>query len=112
LSFFSKGKGWILDKIEGLRDWWGRPLVQIRVIDRRRVHNVNLRDLPKINVEGRVLETSRRKVIELGSSHAITQPGGWLANIENNKHVECMFILKEDKSEEIILIRKPAVRVK
>ena len=81
--------------------------VEIYILDFQKAKRLNKKDLPEVNIKGVVLDSSERKVMEVGCSRAVTHPHGWIASVSNRDHVKTHLVLLEGSDERVILITKP-----
>ena len=88
-----------------LKDWLNRD-VEIQIFDFQKAGRINKKDLPKLSLNGVVLDKSKRKIVKITGSFYVSHPQGWLASVANSDYVETCLVLLDDDSR-VILIRKP-----
>ena len=103
MVFAEKLKNWLKTKKLHFSIWLDR---ESHLFDSKTGQRTNLKDLPELHLNGRILEQNNRSVVKHDETAYVSHPKNWLASLSVDKKV-CTEHLLLDNKETAILITKP-----
>ena len=103
MGHVEKLKNWLKTKKWHFQIWLDG---ESHLFDRKTGQRTNLKTLPELHLNGRILEQGNRSVVKHDETAYVSHPKSWLANLSVEKKV-CTEHVLLDTQETAILITRP-----